>query len=819
MTYHRPGILSTGLQLVGLSRKSPGLPLPVPQTGPKAYKSTGLHGCISASLLVLYKLNETCVALSPAFAGFDELLITCLGSVFVYPTTLFALSQGVSNAPSAIIIVQAGTFAEASRELVRVLAQLELDFNAVERGTDRLWEIKFGFVFAAYDRVSAGRTIYVIVSVLVPLVLASEHFGSIDGIDISTFGLEELRLWITIVGQDVSLFSGALRSNLDPFDKHTDQGCWDVLERSHLTRLLSRAIKKGGFTLEMPISQGGLLSAGERQLVALARAVLRKTSIIIMDEATSQIDSRLDDRIQLSALDAGETIEFDEPKVLLGLGEDRHFAYLGVNPLVVLDDGSIHHLGTAAKLDQTAESIYGPKWAVARDLTVYEATPVAFTTGSQVNAGRGPPMAWPAPFGRDLTKQEAYIRKLDASTGTSLILDPTSGGASVVYSDAIVQADFAHELANYSVPQAMILIIGGGTANFNVAATFKGIIRALTSYKTQLIAHNAKIYVRHSGPNWQEGLEVMHLLGESISCESLGVPIQVFGPGTHITKIVPLALSLKSTTSIKAPTSVLTTAPGSPKILPAIPELGPAMSKPFTQTAPGPHTDPLTKKPAASSITIQGMLDFDCSCKCARPSVAAMIYPCGGHHIQKFYWGTRETLLPVYTSLEEALKKRTDIDVIVNFASSRSVYSSTMECLGYESIKAIASITDGVPERQAWEIMWKAKEKETLIIGLATVGGIKPGCFRISNSGGIMDDIIASKLYHPGSVGYVSKSGGMSNELNNILGLVTNGTYKGITIGGDRYPRLTFVNHLCYEADPACKTLVLLGATTLNSQN
>jgi ATP citrate (pro-S)-lyase len=76
----------------------------------------------------------------------------------------------------------------------------------------------------------------------------------------------------------------------------------------------------------------------------------------------------------------------------------------------------------------------------------------------------------------------------------------------------------------------------------------------------------------------------------------------------------------------------------------------------------------------------------------------------------------------------------------------------------------------------------------------------------------MMDNIIASKLYRPGSVGYVSKSGGMSNELNNILSLVTNGTYEGIAIGGDRYPGSTFIDHLLrYEADPQCKMLVLLG--------
>lgn len=78
--------------------------------------------------------------------------------------------------------------------------------------------------------------------------------------------------------------------------------------------------------------------------------------------------------------------------------------------------------------------------------------------------------------------------------------------------------------------------------------------------------------------------------------------------------------------------------------------------------------------------------------------------------------------------------------------------------------------------------------------------------------GRMMDNIIASKLYRAGSVGYVSKSGGMSNELNNILSLVTNGTYEGIAIGGDRYPGSTFIDHLLrYEQDPECKMLVLLG--------
>ena len=66
------------------------------------------------------------------------------------------------------------------------------------------------------------------------------------------------------------------------------------------------------------------------------------------------------------------------------------------------------------------------------------------------------------------------------------------------------------------------------------------------------------------------------------------------------------------------------------------------------------------------------------------------------------------------------------------------------------------------------------------------VGGVKPGCFKIGNTGGMLDNILSSKLYRPGSIAYVSRSGGMSNELNNIIALNTDGVYEGVAIGGDR---------------------------------
>ncbi|KAJ7062943.1 ATP citrate lyase isoform 2 [Mycena amicta] len=552
-----------------------------------------------------------------------------------------------------------------------------------------------------------------------------------------------------------------------------------------------------------------------------------------------------------------------------------HFTYLEINPLVCLDGGEIHFLDMAAKLDQTAESICGPMWAVARDLTLYEesfgAPKVAETKkAGGVQTDRGPPMVFPAPFGRDLTSEEAYIQKLDASTGASLkltVLNPkgriwtmvAGGGASVVYSDAIAAHGFAGELANYGEysgaptegqtyeyartiidlitrgtphPQGKILIIGGGIANFtNVAATFKGIIRALKEFKSGLVNHSVKIYVRRGGPNYQEGLRAMRLLGES-----LGVPIKVYGPDTHITDIVPIALGIDLTKKpVPQPSTGTTTpAPAAVKVedtseASAVGTIHPSgeRTQPNDQIVHFDTESTAGVRPAYRPFddatrsfvfglqprAIQGMLDFDYSCGRKAPSVAAMIYPFGGHHIQKFYWGTKETLLPVYTSIDEAVAKHPDVDVVVNFASSRSVYSSTTDILKFSSqIRSIAIIAEGVPERHARDLLWRAQEKGVLIIGPATVGGIKPGCFRIGNSGGMMDNIISSKLYRAGSVGYVSKSGGMSNELNNILSLVTNGTYEGIAIGGDRYPGSTFIDHLLrYEADPNCKMLVLLG--------
>ena len=260
---------------------------------------------------------------------------------------------------------------------------------------------------------------------------------------------------------------------------------------------------------------------------------------------------------------------------------DCQFTYLEINPLVVIPNkdatsAEVHFLDLAAKLDQTAEFECGVKWAIARSPAALGLSVPVTPGGGKVQIDAGPPIEFPAPFGRELSKEEAYISELDAKTGASLkltILNATGriwtlvagGGASVVYADAIASSGFASELANYGEysgaptesqtfqyaktvldlmlrapqhPEGKVLFIGGGIANFtNVASTFKGVIRALREVAPLLIEHKVAIWVRRAGPNYQEGLKNIQKLGVE-----LGLNMHVYGPDMHVSGIVPLAL-------------------------------------------------------------------------------------------------------------------------------------------------------------------------------------------------------------------------------------------------------------------------------------
>ncbi len=208
---------------------------------------------------------------------------------------------------------------------------------------------------------------------------------------------------------------------------------------------------------------------------------------------------------------------------------------------------------------------------------------------------------------------------------------------------------------------------------------------------------------------------------------------------------------------------------------------------------------------------IQRMLDFDVACGRKTPSVAAIVNESrAGWH--KVFYGQKETLLPMYRTLKEASAAHPDADVVVNFASQRSAFATTMEALENARIKTVAVIAEGVPERKSRIMAAKAKELGKWIIGPATVGGIKGGCFKIGNTAGTIDNIVESKLHRPGSVGFVSKSGGLSNECYNIIARNSDGLYEGIAIGGDAYAGSTLLDHILrYESMPEVKMIAALG--------
>lgn len=207
----------------------------------------------------------------------------------------------------------------------------------------------------------------------------------------------------------------------------------------------------------------------------------------------------------------------------------------------------------------------------------------------------------------------------------------------------------------------------------------------------------------------------------------------------------------------------------------------------------------------------QRMLDFDYLCQRERPSVAGFITPTGGGYY-KLFWGTKEIRIPRYTTVEEATKEHPDADVVVNFASERSCAESTMEALENDNIRTVVMIAEGVPQRDVRNIAKYAKDHNKWVIGPATVGGLKPGSFKIGNAAGTVENIRDTKLYRPGSVGFVSVSGGLSNEGYNIVARNTDGIYEGYAVGGDVYPASTMLDHLLrYEQNPNIKMMVALG--------
>ncbi|KAI7996095.1 ABC transporter C family member 5 [Camellia lanceoleosa] len=188
-------------------------------------------------------------------------------------------------------------------------------------------------------RTGSGKS--TLIQALFRVVEPSEGQILIDGVDITKIGLQDLRSRLSIIPQDPTLFQGTMRSNLDPLQQHSDQELWEVLDKCHLADI----VKHDQRLLDMPVAEDGEnWSMGQRQLVCLARVLLQRRKILVLDEATASVDTATDNVIQwrireetsrctvitvahriptiidndlVLVLDEGKVVEYDSPTELL----------------------------------------------------------------------------------------------------------------------------------------------------------------------------------------------------------------------------------------------------------------------------------------------------------------------------------------------------------------------------------------------------------------------------------------------------------------------------------------------------------------------
>ena len=317
--------------------------------------------------------------------------LDAIGNILVFVTGVLVVTSRFNVSPSigGLVLSYILSIVQMIQFTVRQLAEVENAMNATERlhyygtkldeepplhlpGVRESWPEKGEIVFdnvqmryreglplvlqglsmtvaggeriGVVGRTGAGKSS--IMSTLFRLVELSGGSISIDGVNIATVGLQQLRSRLAIIPQDPTLFKGTIRSNLDPFNEHTDLELWSALRQSDLIDADANVDDKshGRIHLDGVVEEEGLnFSLGQRQLMALARALVRGSQIIVCDEATSSVDMETDQKIQRTIATGfkGKTLLCIAHRLKTIINYDR---------ICVLDQGMIAELDTPLAL-------------------------------------------------------------------------------------------------------------------------------------------------------------------------------------------------------------------------------------------------------------------------------------------------------------------------------------------------------------------------------------------------------------------------------------------------------------------------------------
>ncbi|XP_041482839.1 multidrug resistance-associated protein 5-like isoform X2 [Lytechinus variegatus] len=214
-------------------------------------------------------------------------------------------------------------------------------------------KIRAGEKIGIVGRTGSGKS--TISVALFRLVEADDGLITIDGLDISTIGLTDLRSKISIIPQDPVLFIGTVRYNLDPFNERSDKELWEALEQAYMKDKISVLDHQ----LEAPVTEGGdNFSVGERQLLCMARALLRNSKILFLDEATAAIDTDTDSLIQ-------QTIRTAFSNCTTLTIAHRLNTVLDSDRILVMDDGRVAEFDSPSTLRSNPNSIFSGMVAAA----------------------------------------------------------------------------------------------------------------------------------------------------------------------------------------------------------------------------------------------------------------------------------------------------------------------------------------------------------------------------------------------------------------------------------------------------------------------